>query len=397
MSRAKIINFELLCLNKNDYTEQDLSNETLTRILDQLRSTDGHDTLIGLLLLDGFTYKNNDLFLANMRIIQEEAKKLGYIKIILIAGMCEDFNHVLKAHGIDVEIWFFDFWQNIIYESYKDRLGSLKPWNTSSEQFLFLGGVPSRTNRIVLLSKFYDAGIINDHVWSFFPPWVNNDKEWCRQALPNYSDKQYEQFLKDCTNSVDNMYNEAKDYSKLQGTQLFNSEIYTHPWIQDPSYIDPTVFNNTMFSVVSEGNAYPPANDFKFLTEKTWRAVINCHPFIIAGYTEQTEYARQRGLRTFNQYFAITDYDTISDEHARLDAVVTNTKYFLENFKDNAKSIQDDIDHNYNLFFKVTDAHKNMFNTLKNEYQVSEQEIVKWFNNKSFVPLTGITGASIED
>jgi hypothetical protein len=71
--------------------------------------------------------------------------------------------------------------------------------------------------------------------------------------------------------------------------------------------------------------------------------------------------------------------------------------YFLENFKDNAKSIQDDIDHNYNLFFKVTDAHKNMFNTLKNEYQVSEQEIVKWFNNKSFVPLTGITGASIED
>ena len=75
MSRAKIINFELLYLNKTNYTEQELSNETLTRILDQLRSTNGYDTLIGLLLLDGFTYKNNDLFLTNMRIIQQEANE----------------------------------------------------------------------------------------------------------------------------------------------------------------------------------------------------------------------------------------------------------------------------------------------------------------------------------
>lgn len=390
MSRAKIINFELLCLNKTNYTEQDLSNETLTRILDQLRSTDGHDTLIGLLLLDGFAYKNNDLFLTNMRIIQEEAKKLGYTKIILITGMCEDFDHVLKSNGIDVEIWFFDFWQSIIHESYKGILDNLNPWNTNAKQFLFLGGIPSRTNRIVLLSKFYDAGIINDQVWSFFPPWVDHDKAWCRQALPNYSDEQYEQFLKDCTNSVDEMYHEAKDYSKLQGTEIFNSKIYTHPWVQDPSYIDPTVFNTTMFSVISEGNAYHPANDFKFITEKTWRAVINRHPFIIAGYTEQTEYARQRGLRTFNQYFAIKDYDTITDEHARLDAIVTNTKYFLENFKDNARSIQDDIDHNYNLFFEVNNSHRNMFNILKNQYQISENEITKWFKNKSFVPLMGI-------
>jgi len=390
VSRAKIINFELLCLNKTNYTEQDLSNETLTRILDQLRSTGGYDTLIGLLLLDGFAYKNNDLFLTNMRIIQEEAKKLGYTKIILITGMCEDFDHVLKSNGIDVEIWFFDFWHSIIHESYKGILDNLNPWNINAKQFLFLGGIPSRTNRIVLLSKFYDAGIINDQVWSFFPPWVDHDKAWCRQALPNYSDEQYEQFLKDCTNSVDEMYHEAKDYSKLQGTEIFNSKIYTHPWVQDPSYIDPTVFNTTMFSVISEGNAYPPANDFKFITEKTWRAVINRHPFIIAGYTEQTEYARQRGLRTFNQYFAIKDYDTITDEHARLDAIVTNTKYFLENFKDNARSIQDDIDHNYNLFFEVNNSHKNMFNILKNQYQISENEITKWFENKSFVPLMGI-------
>jgi hypothetical protein len=390
MSRAKIINFELLCLNKTNYTEQELSNETLTRILDQLRSSQGYDTLIGLLLLDGFMYKNNDLFLTNMKVIQAEAKKLGYTKIILITGMCEDFDHVLKSNGIDVEIWFFDFWQNIIYQSYKDTLSDLSLWNVNSNQFLFLGGIPSRANRIVLLSKFYDDGIINDHVWSFFPPWVDSDQAWCRQALPNYSNEQYEKFLKDCTNSIDEMYKEAKNYSKLHGEELFNSKIYTHPWVQDPSYIDPKVFNNTVFSVISEGNAYPPAADFKFITEKTWRAVINRHPFIIAGYTEQTTYARQRGLRTFNQYFPIADYDTILDENARLDAVVTNTKHFLEHFEDNAKSIQDDINHNYNLFFKVRDTHEIMFNTLKNQYQVSEQEIVKWFENKSFVPLMGI-------
>jgi hypothetical protein len=31
-----------------------------------------------------------------------------------------------------------------------------------------------------------------------------------------------------------------------------------------------------------------------------------------------------------------------------------------------------------------------MFDILKNQYQISENEITKWFENKSFVPLMGI-------
>lgn len=381
---VKAINFELLYID-GEQSAETLANKNFQIIMEEMTAANA-DHIIGLMLLDGFLYKDNELFYKTMRLVQEHANKIGVQKITLLAGMCENFEDKLKANGINFDVEFFDFTQWMISRSYDGGLENVN-WN-HTDKFLFLGGIPSRTNRINLLHKFYEQGMLSNAEWSFFPPWTDDDKQWCRHALQTLTDEQYDNFIAYCDRGVDTLYADAKDYSKLNGTQLKEQRIYDKEWLKDPGFIDPSVYANTCFSVIAEGNAYPPATDFNFLTEKTWRAVANCHPFIIAGYPEQVEYAQRCGLKTFNEYFLIKDYHLIEDEYERLDAVVKNTAYFLDTYASNANSIAADVKHNYELFNDITTATKGQISKLS----ITDQD--RYFYKKGFSHLVRIANGN---
>jgi len=376
---VKVINFELL------YIDGKQSAETLAeknyQIIEKEMSESNADHIIGLMLLDGFLYKDNETFYKTMHMVQSYASKIGVKKVTLLSGMCEKFEK-LKQNGIYFDIEFFDFMQWMTAQSYAERQENVT-WN-HSDKFLFLGGIPSRKNRINLLYKFYKQGLLANAEWSFFSPWTDDDKEWCRNSLYNISNREYTKFLDYCDKGIDILYSDAKDYSKLNGRELKQQRMYDKQWLRDPGFIDPLIYNRTCFSVISEGNAYYPATDFNFLTEKTWRAVINCHPFIIAGYPEQVQYAQSRGLKTFNEYFLIKDYHLIENEDERLDAVVKNTAYFLDTYEQFAESIQADITHNYNLFKELTLSSKNQIS----KYSINDQD--NYFYKKGFGHLVTI-------
>jgi hypothetical protein len=248
-----------------------------------------------------------------------------------------------------------------------------------------LGGIPSRPNRSRLLSKLYNKNLLSRGEWSFFSPHALDDIEWCRNALPEYSDSEYSAFLTSCERGVDTLYESAKNYSRAELSDL--KESFDNQWCEDPSYIDTNIFASTSLSIISEGLAYAPANDFRYLTEKTWRTVLNRHPFIMAGYVEQSKYARSRGLRTFNQYLLIPDYDLIENDEQRMTAIVQNTEYFLNNAERYTDQICEDIEHNYRVFNDVTEYNRTVLENFTMEYQISEIQLAKWFDKKSFLHL----------
>jgi hypothetical protein len=383
MKNSKVINFELLYIDKESSTEELIYQKNLEYIIEELRNAkaENYSAVTGLLLLDGLLYKDNKHFVNMLKEIDKKCKELKIVEVTLLSGMCENSKHILDKAGVNFKLEFFDFTSWMIYQSYQNKLKHIKGWNSNSKDFLFLGGIPSRWNRIKLLSQFYKNNMLNCAVWSFFPPWEVNDIRWCRNALSYFSDDEYYKFLMYADKVVDNGYSDAKNYSKVNGSQIKSSNIYQTEWIKDPGYINTEIYNNTLFSVISEGNAYDPATDFSFLTEKTWRAVANKHPFIIAGYPEQIIYAKQRGLRTFEDYFLIKDYYLIEDEDERISAIVKNTKYFLENYKKCKFKIQLDIEHNFNVFIKTNKNNKKIVdNFTKNEADI-------FFNQKGFSHL----------
>jgi hypothetical protein len=378
-----LVNLELW-YTYNEFQDYDtLMEKTYELVMDDIKQNPKTDTLIGLLLCDGFLYKNNNKFYMLLGKIQEESENLGIKDFKIITGIVGDYQQQLIDRNLKWVIHNWDFSVNGIYQSYKDKIDILPYWNTNSDRFLFLGGIPSRKNRITLLSKYYDTGLLTKSDWSFFKPHTDNDIDWCRKELSHYSDEEYNRFLNQCERSVDELYKNALQYSRLNGKEWKDSNILDNHFLNDPNFIDPTLFLKSSLSVISEGHVYPPGNDYRFLTEKTWRAIINRHPFIIACIPQRMDFIKSKGLRTFEKYFINPNYAYIENYDLRLDAIVENTKHFLINYKNFEKEILDDIDFNFNRLFEIVEENIHTINSLN----ISNIDIDKWFNQKSFTHL----------
>lgn len=349
--KTSLVNFEVFFVPKEQRVSVIMKD--IARAVDQ-----GCDTIVGLMLADGFLFFDNDT--AKLLItVEQEGRKLGIKNFILIPGIVPN----LDVPGYEV-IKTFNFNLHLAYLSYKDKRHLLQPWNQNADKFLFLGGVPNRPNRINLLEKFYKAGLLEHAVWSFFKPWTDEQADWCRKALPDYTDDEYNNFLNACENSIDDMYINSKEY----GTHT-DFDFNGSTWFKDPAWIDPQVYANTLLSVVSEGQSAEESRS-SFLTEKTWRVFAQRHPFILAGDYTMMKYVTSLGFKTFNK-------------SCELDDVVSATRQFLELRED----VTDAVEHNYNLFFKLGNSNSAVLDELKTKFNIEQADIDKWFNQTGFAHL----------
>lgn len=391
--KAELINFELWFSYDTEHDQEKVDRLTVELALADIKKAieeKNIDCVVGLLLVDGFLYKDHEGFYTVLKEIYNRATALGIKKFYLMPGICSNYQKELDKRNLQYEIIDWDFSVGQIYQSYKDRLTEVNNWNPDANKFLFLGGVPSRPNRIGLLSKYYDLKLLDRANWSFFPPWIEDDKIWCRDHLSHYTDIEYDNFLKHCDSAVDEKYSVSKDYSRVSGKEFADKKLLDSPWLTDCAWIDPAVFSNTSLSIISEGSCYPPAKDFKFLTEKLWRAVINNHPFIVADHPERFSFMKDIGLRTFEDYLLIPDYAFIKDENQRLDAVVENTVYFLDNIFKNIDQINNDVIHNKKILFNIVENNTQTINWLMSTLLVDKSSIDTWLTVKDFKPFIRI-------
>jgi hypothetical protein len=385
--KAELVNFELWFTYDEEHNQDKLDRLNIDLVIADIKeaiATKNVDCIIGLLLVDGFLYKDNDQFYSILEKIYQEGTQLGIKKFYLIPGMCSDYQTELDQRSLHYEILDWNFPVNQMYQSYKDKLDQIPDWNPDADKFLFLGGVPSRPNRIGLMSKYYDTGLLDRGKWSFFPPWTEDDQQWCREYLSHYTTDQYNAFLKYCDCAVDEKYAMSKDYSRVSGKEMADRDLLNSPWLNDCGWIDPEVYRTTSVSIISEGSCYPPAVDFEFLTEKIWRAIINNHPFIVADHPDRFTFMKKIGLQTFENYLHTPEYAYIENEGNRLDAVVKNTRYFLDTVVDKIEQINIDIDHNRRVMFDILNRDQKMIEWLKTELSVSQSSIERWLLTKDF-------------
>lgn len=384
--KAELVNFELWFTYDNEHDQDKLDRTNIALVVADIKEAVARnvDCIIGLLLVDGFLYKDNDRFYSILQKIYQEGTQLGIKKFYLMPGMCADYQEELDERELDYEILNWDFPINQMYQSYKDKLDQVPAWNPDADKFLFLGGVPSRPNRIGLMSKYYDAKLLGRGVWSFFPPWTDDDQQWCREHLNYYTDQEYNEFLEKCDRAVDDKYAVSKDYSRVSGKEMADRDLLDSPWLNDCGWIDPNVYRSTSVSIISEGSCYPPAVDFEFLTEKIWRAVINNHPFIVADHPDRFTFMKRVGLKTFEEYLEVPGYAYLPDEDERLNIVVSNTEYFLDNVDRYKDQIAKDIEHNKSVMFAILERDKALIQWLKEDLLVSDASIEKWLMSKDF-------------
>lgn len=379
--KSRCINFELWFIEEQT---QDLARiyttlESLIKKDIDKAVLDGCNTVVGLLLYEGFLYKNTEDFYRLLARIQDYGKSKGIIKFLLACGIVWDYQKELNDRHLEYEIIEFDYSANAMWESYKNY--PLPSWNRSADKFLFLGGVPSRRNRIELLSEFYDSRLLTHDkaLWSFFPPSSLSEDIKCRRLLSKYSDLKYKEFLAYADNKIDDKYSSAKEYSTASGVDWKQNNYLGTDFFKDPNYINSKIYTDTCISVIAEGHVYAPANDFRFLTEKTWRAVVNRHPFILADCDQRKQFAIDRGLNLFDEFYT-EDYDSEN----KLSGVVRNVKHFIENKNKNAERINQIVNNNLSAFFTTINNNETQINTLHILYNIPMVELNTWFRQKSF-------------
>lgn len=122
---------------------------------------------------------------------------------------------------------------------------------------------------------------------------------------------------------------------------------------QDVFYFNPSWYDDTYFSIVSETSFRRLHGPDVFvpnllLSEKIFKPIAFRHPFIVWGQSGVLKKLKELGFETYNNLFD-ESYDTEQDEATRLDKLVANISLVANQPYD--KLTLDKIQHNYELFF----------------------------------------------
>ena len=127
----------------------------------------------------------------------------------------------------------------------------------------------------------------------------------------------------------------------------FHCDLLTADEHADMKYTVGLHHSDAYFNFVIESELTGPAR----LTEKVFKAIKNCQPFVIAGAQGSVQQLREMGYQTFD---TVVDhsYDTIEDPTERWEAVCREMCRIAKSKKIHSMYIncKDDLIHNQNLF-----------------------------------------------
>lgn len=250
----------------------------------------------------------------------------------LVDSWWEKYDAQIKKIAFD-DVLYIDYF---IYRIHKELLEHNRSpvayrWNSNSNKFLFLTGFPYRFNRIRLLKKLDEVGLMSNAEWSLHCD--DQDlvtKARMHQLVPEMSTTELNNLISKYRRNPDQITLRSTDggYNGLP----YNVKLYT----------------DTGFSVIPESlydSKYHP-----WFTEKTWKAIANHHPFIIAGVPGSLSKLNQMGIVTFDEFLLVKNYDTIECPEARLDAIVANIGWWQQNIHKYKYAINESVIHNREVF-----------------------------------------------
>jgi hypothetical protein len=125
----------------------------------------------------------------------------------------------------------------------------------------------------------------------------------------------------------------------------YQSPINLHQDGRDESHL----FTNTFLNLVNESHQQ---DNLVFITEKTYRSINYCRPFVINGDRGSLKYLKDMGFKTFDKFWD-ESYDEETSDHVRIKKIIDIVKHItcrteselLDLFKDMLPTLE----HNYKV------------------------------------------------
>ena len=192
-----------------------------------------------------------------------------------------------------------------------------------------------KLHRIALLSQLHKLGIDNSLV-SWEKTYYNHSV--VEQLLKFDNNDEFIELIKNTSKTID-----VDDLTNIMGIGFENKDMYL----------------NTYLSIVTESIFFQDDINFPsgFLSEKIWKPIGHCQPFILAGPSRSLNYIKERyGFKTFHPFIDET-YDTVDDDYVRLNLIKNEIIKFSQKTKEEKKEFLDNVKNicffNQELFLKI--------------------------------------------
>lgn len=231
---------------------------------------------------------------------------------------------------------------------------------------------PENFKKDILLARKvflnFNRNIKPHRIWWYYCMIRQNviDKGHVSYHLPNLNNKEYYQVSRS-TNTTkrippdleqDFLYALVREMPPRTLDPILRTNIINYKLSSNP------FFRDSVVSIITESDA-----SVNFITEKTYKSIVNLHPFFIIGNPDQHSLLRARGYHTFEELFQlerVTNYE----EGVSLCNWIQNTE--IENLKRTvATQYIDKLIYNQQLFFERQISWKTI-----------EKELIKTANEK---------------
>jgi hypothetical protein len=274
----------------------------------------------------------------------------------------------LKNIGVNYNIAYYDFYMKFKSHEFnkilseRDNSSSIvtsedfvESIGTNKKDFLLLTR-HWKLHRLILLSHLHKIGLENSLV-----SW---DKSYYNHNLIHEMNKfgenpDFEEMIKTSNRTLD-----VEDITKVMGIGFENKEMYL----------------NTYMSIVTESLFFSIDENFPvgFLSEKIWKPVGHCQPFILAGPSNSLKHIRETyGYKTFHPYID-ESYDDEHNDQERIKLIIKEIDRFSNKTKEEKDQFLRDVKEicifNQNKFLEYG---KDSFGELNINNELND--IVKFF------------------
>ena len=265
------------------------------------------------------------------------AKSVGKTVIIIMNSWFQKDKEILIKCGAD-DIVFVDFFLMLVYvRLIKNQESDVRiHWDPDSKNWLFLRGKADKPNRLPLLYRFYQDQLLERCHWSLFV--TDRIYQRCRQYLSDLSNDEAKKWLEKFSQSPD-------------GVDVADSANGTH--YSGIPYDG--IYQSCLFQIVSETSVH---KSNPWITEKTWLPVVNRTPFLIFGDPCSNAKLRHMGFLTFDEFLYDDNFDRSLEWSHRVDSVINNIRYWLDNLSKNTAAVTEIVEHNHHRFLEL--ANKNI-------------------------------------
>jgi hypothetical protein len=309
-------------------------------------------------VMEGRIYDNN--LPAILAELEQVVKSLCFDYTFILDG---EYEHLSEVKDVD-NVIYSDF---LAVSSYvngvlpEDQLLN-ESWNNLKPKGLWTVGKVERPHRTILMSRLWENNLLDKIDWSFYP--CLNVREYIHKTfLSHYDDHTFEKFIRESTRSLDFTID------------IVDAFCFTgYPF-------NPDIYKDSSFSIIAESDFLfsedLQTSFFPKITEKTYRTIINKHPFICAWFPGMINKLKSKGYRTFEEYTANPNYNNIKDLNARIDAIVMNIETFHErlNNPDVVEKVRADIEYNYQHYLKKVEIELVKLQPIFDIEQVTSQRI----------------------